>query len=108
MIVIAKFGLVFSKPAKKLSVCSAAVALLLTGIVRGQQPVNPWVSDAERGRFERLRDEGSAALYHLDYVTARADFNELVCLFPQHPAGPQYLATAILVETLYNSRPLQS
>jgi hypothetical protein len=108
MMVIAKFGLVFSKPAKKLSVCSAAVALLLTGIVRGQQPVNPWVSDAERERFEQLRDEGSAALYNLDYAKARADFDELLRLFPQHPVGPQYLATALLVETLYNSRRLQS
>lgn len=95
--------------AKILSIYSAVVvALLMAGAARAQQPGDKWLGDAERKQFERLRDEGSAALYNLDYATARADFNELVRLFPRHPAGPQYLATALLVETLYDSRRLQS
>ena len=43
--------------------------LLLTGIVVGQAN-KPWLSDAERIRFERLQ-EGGEALYNLDHKTAR-------------------------------------
>ena len=97
----------FNKPMMRMLVVSV-VALLLTGTARGQQPDSPWVGDAERGRFEQLRDSGFEALYNLDYEKARADFSELVRLFPQHPAGSQYLASALMFETLHKSRRLQA
>jgi tetratricopeptide (TPR) repeat protein len=59
-------------------------------------------------RFEQLRDSGCEALYNLDYKTARIHFSEIVRLLPQHPAGPQYMASALLFETLYKSRRLQA
>ena len=81
--------------------------LLLTVIVVGQAN-NRWLSDTERVRFEQLRDSGCEALHNLDYKTARIHFSEIVHLFPQHPAGPQYMASALLFETLYKSRRLQA
>ena len=91
---------------KRLFVYSAAlvVALLLAGTALGQQPGDKWLGDDERDRLEQLRDGGNEALYNLDYVKARAEFSELARLFPQHPAGPQHLASALLFERLYNSR----
>ncbi len=101
-------ALVINRTMKRLVVGFAVVvALLMTGTVRGQH-LSPWVSGAERGRFEQLRDSGCEALYNLDYGKARADFSELARLFPHHPAGPQYLASALMFETLYKSRRLQA
>ncbi len=95
-----------SVPTKRLFAGSAVVviALLLAGTAHAQQPGDKWLGDEERGRLERLRDAGNEALHNLDYVKARAEFSELARLFPQHPAGPQHLAGALLFETLYNSR----
>src|ERR1700749_2601528 len=91
----------FNKIVSRLFIISVA-AFLLTGTARGQQQSgSQWLRDAERGRFEQLRDSGFEALYNLDYREARADFSELARLFPQHPAGPQYLASALMFETLY-------
>ena len=87
---------------------AVVVAVLLTGSTRAQQANNQSLSDTERSRFEELRDSGCEALYNLDYKTARVQFSEMVRLFPQHPAGPQYLAGALLFETLYKSRRLQA
>ena len=99
----------FNKRAKQLLIGSVvAVAFLLTGAVRGQQASNPWLSDKEQSRFEQLRTNGCEALFNLDYKTARADFFEIIRLFPQHPAGPQYMASALLFETLYKMRRLQT
>ena len=81
--------------------------LLLTGIVVGQAN-NPWLSDTERIRFDQLRDNGFEALYNLDYKTARLHFSDMARSFPQHPAGSQYLASTLLLETLYKSRRLQA
>lgn len=96
----------YNNHVKRLFVGSAAlvVALLLSGTARGEQPGDKWLGDEERGRLEQLRDGGNEALYNLDYEKARAEFSELARLFPQHPAGPQHLAGALLFEKLYNSR----
>lgn len=100
-----KVALMINKTMKRLVVGFAVVtALLLTGTARGQQPLNKWLGDEERGRLERLRDSGNEAFYNLDFAAARAHFSELARLFPDHPAGPQHLAGALLFETLYNSR----
>ena len=87
---------------------AVVVTLLLNAIAGGQQLNSSWLSDAERIRFERLRESGCEALYNLDYRTAQADFSEIARLFPQHPAGPQNLASVLLLETLYKSRRLQA
>src|SRR4029453_18979276 len=93
---------------KKMLIFFAIGAVLLVSITtRGQQPT-PWLSDAERIRFEKLRESGCEALYNLDNKRAQAEFSEMVRLFPQHPAGQHYLASALFFETLYKSRRLQS
>ena len=36
------------------------------------------------------------------------DFREVARLFPTHPAGPQFLAAGLWIETLYETRRLQA
>lgn len=64
--------------------------------------------DAERARFDNLRREGFEALYNLDYEGAHRRFKEIARLFPDHPAGPQFLAAALWAQTLNQSRRLQA
>ena len=64
--------------------------------------------EVDRARFDRARAEGFEALYNLDYETARARFKELSRLYPDHPAGPQFLAASLWLETLNATRRLQS
>jgi hypothetical protein len=66
------------------------------------------LSDADRARFDELRKSGFEALYNLDYEEARRNFKELARLFPDHPAGPQFLAAGLWAQTLNESRRLQS
>jgi tetratricopeptide (TPR) repeat protein len=72
-----------------------------------QQPSSPWLTDAERARFEELRRSGLDALYNIDYDKAQRDFKEIVQLFPNHPGGYQLLAARVWIKTLYESRRLQ-
>ena len=67
-----------------------------------------WLSETERAKFETLRITGSEALFNLDYETARKSFKEMAVAFPKYPAGPQFLADTIWIETLYQTRRLQS
>jgi tetratricopeptide (TPR) repeat protein len=69
---------------------------------------SPWLSDTDQARLNRLRDEGYAALYNLDYNTARKNFKEIETAFPQHPAGPQLLASTLWAQVLNESRRLQA
>ena len=55
-----------------------------------------------------VRDEGSRALYNMDYATARAKFEEVRRLLPQHPAGDMLLATTTWLEHLNRTRRLQT
>ncbi|HZG52208.1 MAG TPA: hypothetical protein VEZ40_08730, partial [Pyrinomonadaceae bacterium] len=64
--------------------------------------------EADRARFDKTRLEGFEALYNLDYEAARARFRELARLYPDHPAGAQFLAASLWLETLNESRRLQS
>jgi tetratricopeptide (TPR) repeat protein len=73
-----------------------------------QQPNSAWLTEAERAKFEALRVTGSEALFNLDYETARKTFKEMAQAFPKYPAGPQFLADSLWIETLYQSRRLQS
>jgi tetratricopeptide (TPR) repeat protein len=73
-----------------------------------QQATAPWLTDTERAKFETLRIVGSEALFNLDYETARKSFKEMAQAFPSYPAGPQFLADSLWIETLYQTRRLQS
>ncbi len=63
---------------------------------------------AGSARLDELRVAGFEALYNLDYETARKNFKEIVRLFPDHPAGPQFLAAALWAKTLNESQRLQA
>jgi tetratricopeptide (TPR) repeat protein len=89
--------------------CVGVLVLLLLTVftVPAQQPSSPWLTDAERARFEELRRSGLDALYNIDYDKAQRDFKEIVQLFPNHPGGYQLLAARVWIKTLYESRRLQ-
>lgn len=74
--------------------------------------VTPTTTKGQAGevnaRFDELRSQGFEALYNLDYDGARQKFKELARLFPEHPAGPQFLAATLWTQTLYQSRRLQA
>ncbi len=63
---------------------------------------------AGSARLDELRVAGFEALYNLDYDGARKNFREITRLFPDHPAGPQFLAATLWAQTLNESRRLQS
>jgi tetratricopeptide (TPR) repeat protein len=73
-----------------------------------QQTPTPWLTEPERAKFETLRITGSEALFNLDYELARKSFKEMAQAFPNYPAGPQFLADSLWIETLYQTRRLQS
>ncbi len=56
----------------------------------------------------KLRDEGTTALFNVDYATARTKFEAIQKQLPQHPAGDLYVAMATWLESLYRSRRLQT
>lgn len=62
----------------------------------------------DQKRFDELRAQGFESLYNLDYETARRRFKEITRLFPEHPAGPQFLAATLWLQTLNESRRLQA
>jgi hypothetical protein len=62
----------------------------------------------DQKRFDELRTEGFAALYNLDYEGARRRFQEMTKVFPDHPAGFQFLAASLWLKTLNESRRLQA
>lgn len=84
-----------------------AIVVLLMGTVGVSAQQAPWLTDAERTRFEELRRSGLDALYNIDYDKANSDFKEIVKLYPNHPGGYQLLAARLWIKTLYESRRLQ-
>src|SRR5438270_13311584 len=62
----------------------------------------------DQKHFDELRSEGFDALFNLDYEGARRRFTEITRLFPDHPAGYQFLAAALWLKTLNESRRLQA
>src|SRR2546427_2887239 len=73
-----------------------------------QSPRSDWLTESERAKFEQLRIAGSEALFNLDYERARKNFKEMAQTLRNYPAGPQFLADTLWVETLYQTRRLQS
>ena len=59
-------------------------------------------------RLELLQEQGSEAIFNLDYDVARQRFKEMGRLYPDDPAGPEMLATTLWLETLNQARRLQS
>jgi tetratricopeptide (TPR) repeat protein len=85
------------------------VLVVLTAVPAvAQQSNSAWLTEPERAKFEALRITGSEALFNLDYDTARKSFKEMAEAFPNYPAGPQFLADGLWIETLYKTRRLQS
>lgn len=62
----------------------------------------------ESEEFKRLRQEGFDRLYSMDYEAARARFERMVELQPEHPAGHYYLATYRWISLLNSGRRLQT
>jgi hypothetical protein len=62
----------------------------------------------DRQKFDEMRAAGFEALYNLDYEAARRQFREMTRLFPDHPAGYQFLAAGLWLKMLNESRRLQS
>lgn len=84
------------------------VLFLLLAVAFTATAQQPWLTDAERARFEELRRSGLDALYNIDYDKAERDFKEIVKLLPNHPGGYQLLAARVWIKTLYESRRLQT
>lgn len=84
------------------------VLVLLLAVAFTATAQQPWLTDAERARFEELRRSGLDALYNIDYDKAERDFKEIVKLLPNHPGGYQLLAARVWIKTLYESRRLQT
>ena len=61
-----------------------------------------------QARLDTLRAEGYEALYNLDYETARARFQKMIEIAPDHPAGPQCMASSLWVQQLNQSWELKS
>lgn len=90
-----------------------AATLLMSSVgVMGKAPLqnatpsDPRTDEGNISQFDKLRTEGFAAVYNLDYKTARDRFLQMTRLAPDHPAGYLYLANNLWLETLYLSRRL--
>lgn len=90
------------------SIFVSALLLISFASAFAQQTTSTEMSEADRAKFDQLRREGFEALYSLDYEGARVKFKELAKTFPDHPAGPQFLAAALWGKVLNESRRLQS
>lgn len=66
------------------------------------------ITAVAQDRLDTLRAEGYEALYNLDYETARARFQKMIELAPDHPAGPQCMASSLWVQQLNQSWELKS
>src|SRR5437660_3831081 len=90
--------------------CVAILILIFfsAGSCPAQQFRSAWLTETDQTKLESLRADGFEALFNLDYERARKDFREIARLFPAHPAGPQFLAAGLWIETLYETRRLQA
>jgi len=89
-------------------ICVLFLVVLTALPTVAQQTNSAWLADNDRAKLESLRAAGFEALFNLDYEAARKNFRELAESLPNYPAGPQFLAASLWIETLYQSRRLQS
>ncbi len=82
--------------------------LILCDSTMGQKADDSRAGQPESALLDKLRIEGSDALYSLDYDAARVKFKEITRVFPDHPAGPLLLANSLWLEKLNESRRLQA
>ena len=92
----------------KLFIIPILVLLLAMTSASAQQAQQGWLKEADQAKLDALRASGFEALFNLDYEKGRKDFREIARLFPEHPAGPQFLAASLWIETLYETRRLQA
>jgi len=59
-------------------------------------------------RLAELHENGSEALFNLDYDVARQKFKEMTRLYPDDPTGADMLAPTLWLETLNQARRLQA
>lgn len=85
--------------------CCLSFAHAVNAQTKAQVTSTSYTTDA---RYAELRTKGFDALYNLDYDLARTHFKELQRFYPEHPAGAQFLAACLVVETLNRSRRLQT
>ena len=84
-----------------LSVVASSSALAQAGDdKKGTAAVSP--------RLAELQENGSEALFNLDYDVARQKFKEMTRLYPDDPTGAEMLATTLWLETLNQARRLQA
>src|SRR6476661_3601353 len=81
------------------TIASILIGLIWTITTLGQD---------QQVRLDALRAEGYEALYNLDYETARARFRKMIELAPDHPAGPQCMASSLWVQQLNQSWELKA
>src|SRR5215213_9852030 len=96
------------KPGRYTATLTLLLVVSLTAFGQQQVMADKTTDEAGRARMDELRAAGFEALYNLDYEGARRQFKEIVRLFPEHPAGPQFLAATLWTQTLNESRRLQS
>src|SRR5438105_5351029 len=76
--------------------------------VLGQTGDDQKGTSAVSPRLKQLQEQGSEAIFNLDYDVARQRFKEMGRLYPEDPTGPEMLATTLWLETLNQARRLQS
>ena len=62
----------------------------------------------QQARLDTLRAEGYEALYNLDYQTAHSRFQKMIEIAPEHPAGPQCMASSLWLQQLNESWELKA
>src|SRR5258705_766978 len=72
------------------------------------QSGNGKTGTAVTARLEELREQGSEALFSLDYDIVRQRFRDMAWLYPDDPVAAQMLATTLWLETLNRARRLQA
>ena len=75
-------------------VASVALIIIATLTALGQD---------QPARLDTLRAEGYDALFNLDYQTARSRFQKMIELAPEHPAGPECMASSLWIQQLNES-----
>ncbi|HKZ77419.1 MAG TPA: hypothetical protein VJ124_03780 [Pyrinomonadaceae bacterium] len=79
------------------------LALLLLALpisTRAQQTSTSQTSAADRVLSDESFNQGIDAMYNLDFEEAGKRFEEVRQRFPDHPAGPYYLAANLFLRTL--------